>query len=417
MHAVCILALLVSSAAFGQSDATAAGRPANRLLLTPADVRVEQSLEGGYYLIVRARDGIGSVLLTESTEDPTIDAATYAYRNPRYHPENGDERRMLDGEFLDPEAGLYSLIDSTPVDDPVFGSAYRIFIPYVVEYGYEWSRSGAVQVLDGAYLSIRAFTKPYGDYSGGYRDNPFVMRVSQLPPPVREQSEEEIVVAGPPPQRPEVSDTPDLSARPGPGFMPDAVDEFERIAIDGGGEAVWTPGEEDLIEQIRRVLLTSTADSLDLVVALDTTQSMRNDIPYIKTQLVPMLRQIVGDHSQLRVGVLFYRDYMEEYLTHKVNFQSDLSFVQRIVDTIRIGGGRDIPEAVNEALYVAITGYDWRAQDRLVVLVGDAPPHPLPRGSITSAMVTAAAREAGVRIHTIILPHDRDAAAMETALR
>jgi len=39
-----------------------------------------------------------------------------------------------------------------------------------------------------------------------------------------------------------------------------------------------------------------------------------------------------------------------------------------------------------------------------VVLVGDAPPHPMPRGSITPEMVQDEAARNGVQIHTIILP-------------
>jgi hypothetical protein len=387
------------------------------LRIAPADVRVEQTLEGGYYLIVRARAGLGSILLTESTEDPTIDASTYAYRNPEYHPENGDERRLLNGEFLN-TPGLYSLIDSTPSTDSLFGQAFKLYIPYIVEYGYPWSRNGTVQVLDGTYLSIRAFEEPYGDYTGGFQDNPFILRVTQLPaapvavaaPPSLDSKPDPFVANAPPEP---VAVQPDR----GSGYMPDAVEEFERIAEDGGGEATWTPGEAGLIDRFREIVARTEGPSIDLVVALDTTQSMENDIPYLRSQLVPMLREQVAGRATLRVGMIFYRDYMEAYLTRRYEFQDDLSMVQRAVETIRVGGGRDIPEAVYEALYAAVTGFSWQAEERLVVLVGDAPPHPLPRGSVTREMVLEAAERENVRIHTVILPHDRAAAASHTALR
>ena len=169
-----------------QEGATAAETPSGAppsLAIASQDVRIEQTLEGGYYLYVRQTAGINSILITESTEAPDHDVATYSFRNPDYHPENGDERRMLEGEFLDTSGGLYSLIDSTPIADEQFGEAFRIFIPYVVVYGYAWTRHGELQVLDGSYLSIRSFSNPYADYSGGYRDNPFVLRVSQRPSP------------------------------------------------------------------------------------------------------------------------------------------------------------------------------------------------------------------------------------------
>ncbi|MDY7028298.1 MAG: hypothetical protein SVR04_08385, partial [Spirochaetota bacterium] len=72
---------------------------------------------------------------------------------------------------------------------------------------------------------------------------------------------------------------------------------------------------------------------------------------------------------------------------------------------IRVYGGRDIPEAVYEALYSGVTTYEWEAEKRMIILVGDAPPHPIPRGKVTREMVYTEAHARGIEIHTIILPH------------
>lgn len=350
------------------------GRTTSALSLRPEDVRIDQTIEGGYYLHVRKTEGLGSILLTESTERSDHEVATYAYRNPAWHPENGDERRILDGAFLDAE-GVYSLVDSTPVSDEQFGEAYRIFIPYVVVYGYEWTRSGELQVLDGTYLSIRAFEKPYADYSGAYRDNPFVLRVTQ---------------------RERVTERPE--------YMPEALDRLREIAEENGGDAVESESDEDVVDTIERIIAGAEGRSVDLVLALDTTQSMEDNVPYLQANLVPMLEKFVDGSESLRVGLVYYRDYMEEYLTRRVDFQNDLAFVQRAVDTIRVAGGRDIPEAVYEALYTAVIRYEWSADERHVVLVGDAPPHPHARGAVDRELVQAEAERRGVKIHTIILP-------------
>ncbi|MFW5742798.1 MAG: vWA domain-containing protein [Spirochaetota bacterium] len=363
-----------SGAAPEREPAGSPERTTSALSLQPEDVRIDQTIEGGYYLHVRNREGLGSILLTESTERSDHEVATYAYRNPAWHPENGDERRVLDGEFLDVD-GVYSLVDSTPVADEEFGEAYRIFIPYVVVYGYEWSRSGELQVLDGTYLSIRAFEKPYADYSGGYRDNPFILRVSQ---------------------RERVTETPE--------YMPEAVDRLREIAEENGGDAVESETDEDVVDTIERIIAGAQGRSVDLVLALDTTQSMEDNVPHLQASLVPMLEEFVEGSESLRVGLVYYRDYMEEYLTRRFDFQDDFAFVQRAIDTVRVAGGRDIPEAVYEALYAAVTRYVWTADERHVVLVGDAPPHPHPRGAVTRELVQAEAERRGVRIHTIILP-------------
>jgi hypothetical protein len=367
-HSLASAFLLISTAAFAQADAD------SPLALSPADVRIEQTIEGGYYLYVRNTDDIGSVLLTESTEAPDHQAATYSYRNPDYHPENGDELRILDGEFLDPSNGLYSLIDSTPVEDEEFGEAFRIFVPYVVVYGYSWTRSGSVQLLDGSYVSVRTFALPYADYSGGFRDNPFVLRVTQAP---REPEEREV--------------------------MPAAVEALTEIAEETGGDTV-VPEDEGVVETIERLVEETSGRTLDFVLALDTTESMEDNLPELRNELVPMLMPYIGERDSVRVGLVYYRDYMEEYLTRRVGFQSDLAIIQHAINTVRVAGGRDIPEAVHEALHSALTGFDWQAEDRMIVLVGDAPPHPVPRSWVTPELVQQEAAELGVEIHTIILP-------------
>ena len=81
---------------------------AQALFLASEDLMIEQSLDGGYDLYIRKTRGIESVLLTESSADPEKRVHSFALRNPEYHPQNGDERRMLDGEFLDTSRGVYS---------------------------------------------------------------------------------------------------------------------------------------------------------------------------------------------------------------------------------------------------------------------------------------------------------------------
>lgn len=391
---------------------------AQDLGLSAADLRMENSTEGGYYLYVRQKPGVGSVLLTESTEDPDREVATYALRNPEYHRENGDELRMLDGEFLESE-GLFSLIDSTPVPDDQFGSAFKIFVPYMVEYGYPWSRQGEIMVLDGTYLSIRTFSEPYADYRGGFQDNPFILRVTQAasepdPEPEPDPKPDPIVEEPEPEPEPEpVADEPEpepepIVSRPAEGrnYMPDTVENFTAIADEGGGEVVFSEGQDDIVNQISEILDRKSGRSLDLVLALDTTKSMEDDLPFIQERLVPLLREKTGRYERFRVGVVYYRDYLEAYLNRIVEFQDNLDFLQEAVNSIRVDGGRDLPEAVYEALYAGLQSFPWEADAKVIVLIGDAPPHPRPRGDITSEMVYALARESGVDINAIILPHE-----------
>ncbi|THB66111.1 MAG: hypothetical protein D6B26_03135, partial [Spirochaetaceae bacterium] len=73
------------------------------------------------------------------------------------------------------------------------------------------------------------------------------------------------------------------------------------------------------------------------------------------------------------------------------------------IDRAVARGGRDIPEAVYEGLFAALAGYEWQAEHRKIILVGDAPPHPRPRGNIDAEMVYAAAKEYAVEIQPILV--------------
>ena len=367
MHKMVTITLLflASVSLFGQD-----------LGLGPEDLRIEQRVDGGFHLFIRARGDIGSVLLTESTRDPQMVNDNYAYRAPQWNVINGDEIRILDGVPIPRESRIYSLIDSTVEADPVFGWAFHIYIPYILNYGYEGGRHGEVYVTDGTYLNIRTFALPYADYRGPFRDNPFEMKVTQEPLP------------GPPEGN----------------FMKDTIDAFTEIAKSGNGELIYSTGPDDLLERIRYALEKEKGRNLDLVICLDTTGSMRDDIDEVRKGLIPILQELIAQFASFRIGMVLYKDYYDEYLTRVIPFTSDFNAFQRTLNAIRVGGGRDIPEAVYEALYEGATKFPWENESRLMILIGDAPPHPRPRGKITSEMVDAVIAEKDIKVHAIILP-------------
>jgi Mg-chelatase subunit ChlD len=102
--------------------------------------------------------------------------------------------------------------------------------------------------------------------------------------------------------------------------------------------------------------------------------------------------------------MVLYKDYNELYLTQVVPFTGDFAKFRTALNAIRVGGGRDIPEAVHEALYDGAVKFPWDARTRMMILIGDAPPHPRQRGKVSEDMVIKAADERGLKINAIILP-------------
>jgi hypothetical protein len=347
------------------------------LAIGPEDLRIEQQADGGFHLYIRKKPGMGSVLLTESTRDPALKSDNYAYRAPEWNPINGDEIRLLDGKPIPKSSQIWSLIDSTPELHPELGEAFHIFIPYILNYGYENSRHGEEYVTAGTFLNIRAFSLPYADYQGSFRDNPFIVEVAaQQPQP------------GPPDKN----------------YMKETEAAFTEISGWDGGMPYYSIGPDDIVNRIKDIINKEKAKTIDIVICMDTTGSMKNDIAAMRKDLVPMLGQTLTG-STYRIGMLLFKDYINsEYLTRAIPYTADLNQVQHTLNGITVNGGGDIPEAVYEGLYDAAVKFNWGAEARLIILIGDAPPHLRQRGKISKEMVKTAAAERDIRIHTIILP-------------
>lgn len=358
------------------------------LSIAPQDVLIVQSPEGGYHLYIKKKKDIQSVLLTETTRDPNLKADNYAYRLAEWNAVNGDEKRLLDGAFIPPEKKLYSLIDSTPEKGTPVGEAFHVWIPYIIRYGYDWTRNGEVQVLDGTYFNIRAFAKPYADYAGAFADNPYRLRLTQKP----------VVKKTPPPVVP---------AKPEPevSYMKDTVTTFRDLAEKTEGKVLYAKNADDIIPQIRAALEPAGTKPLDLVFVIDATESMKDDIAKLRELIQSNLEEELPKYRSWRVALVLYKDYFEDFMVKQAcPFTADLAVFRKALDGFRVQGGRDIPEAVYEGLDGALS-LPWNPDsEKKIILIGDAPPHPRPRGRVTKEMVYAAAAEKGVQMNVIILP-------------
>ena len=349
---------------------------AQDLTIASGDLRLEMRADGGFHLFIRKKPDISSVLLTETTRDPAMRADNYAYRAGEWNAVNGDEVRLLNGAPIPKESRIYSLISSTVVDHPALGRAFHVYIPYVLYYGYEGGRHGEVYLTDGTFLNIRAFALPYADYRGAFRDNPFRLEARQEAPGSTDGR-----------------------------YMKETLDAFTEIAKAGSGELIFSRGPDDIVELIRAELEKERGKTLDIVICLDTTNSMKKYIDSLREKLIPMLEKMLGGFPSFRIGMVLFKDYYDTYLTRVIPFTSDFTRFQIDLNAIRVMGGGDIPEAVFEALYEGAAKFQWEAESRVMILIGDAPPHPKPRGKITKAQAENAAAEKNIKVHALLLPH------------
>ena len=423
MHKKWILITLVFmtvQVVFAQSDGsqtTLYTAKQQQLRITAGNVRlVRDEKNGGYHLHVKKLPNVNSILLTETTKDPEGKSDSYAYRAQEYNSINGDEIRYLDGKKLESEGAKYSLVDSTPENTSFFGPAFHIYIPETIVYGYEWSRNGQITIGKGTFINIRSFEKPYADYTGDYMDSPFMFDLKVTKRVVKKPT---------PKPAPKVQPKPD----PEPINEPEPVDEPETVLTDDynpvasekfkefSDDIIYSKGPETIIEDIRGLLADiEDKDNLDLVFAIDATGSMKNDLDKLKTDMYPLLTELFGNTPGARVGLLFYRDYGDtfKYMDLPVKvfpFTSNFTSFSKNLNSIRIYGkeGGDIPEAVYEAMYASCEFYSWRnTAQKKIILIGDAEPHPTPRGigRYSKDYVMGIAESRKIKIHSILLPKD-----------
>ncbi len=143
--------------------------------------------------------------------------------------------------------------------------------------------------------------------------------------------------------------------------------------------------------------------TIDVAFCVDTTSSMDDEVAALRSTLLSVVERIraVQPYGRLRIGGVAYRDQGEAYVAQPFDFTDDPSEAQRTILRVDTAGGGDGPEAVNEALDVAVNRLSWTPDGalRVLFLIGDAAPH-LERGRPYTETMRRAA-EKGIKIVTV----------------
>jgi hypothetical protein len=139
---------------------------------------------------------------------------------------------------------------------------------------------------------------------------------------------------------------------------------------------------------------------LDLVLVVDTTDSMQFIINEVKTRLSSLVTAVQRMVPTSRVGIVVYRDHGDEYVVKWADLSFRTAKLRDFLTNITASGGGDWEEAVLDALDAAIHEMSWRKKSkRIIVLVGGSPPHPQDLAEVRR--VTAAFRESGGLLSTM----------------
>lgn len=146
-------------------------------------------------------------------------------------------------------------------------------------------------------------------------------------------------------------------------------------------------------------------NELEIMLVVDTTGSMNDERSFLCSELAGVVTRVSADlDCNIRLGLLFYRDEGDIYVTRKFDFrevtsQSGLETVVSNIRAQRSSGGGDYPEAVDTALAEAVAA-DWHSESKTKLLfqVLDAPYHDRQENQSVFANAVKSAAGKGIRI-------------------
>jgi Mg-chelatase subunit ChlD len=140
---------------------------------------------------------------------------------------------------------------------------------------------------------------------------------------------------------------------------------------------------------------------VDLAICLDCTGSMSGEIAAAQGGIDEMMMFIGDIVSNLRVGLVAYRDRNDEFETRLFDFSNSMPQVRQNLWQLSADGGGDEPEAVYQAMNAAVRQLRWLPEStRVLVVVGDAPPH-VGFGALCVRLAEQGRQRAQLTTHTI----------------
>lgn len=155
---------------------------------------------------------------------------------------------------------------------------------------------------------------------------------------------------------------------------------------------------------------------LDVVFVIDSTGSMDWVIEEVSERVVDIVDAVRLLVPVSRFGVVVYRDHGDpDYVTRLQPLTYSLNKLIRFLDSVSAQGGGDMAEAVTEGLRIASQQSGWRLGARKVLIViGDAPPHPGNRENLLSLSRQFASDQG--QVSTLDVSHEANPALLEAVL-
>ncbi|WP_186279836.1 T9SS type A sorting domain-containing protein [Fluviicola chungangensis] len=155
----------------------------------------------------------------------------------------------------------------------------------------------------------------------------------------------------------------------------ECLEQFNALARETEGGLKVVANSKFVAKEIAEIIENHAIDNTDIMLIIDKTSSMEDDLANIKKSLNQILKSI-KKFKNIRLAVSTYGDKHEDgKLWYDFqNFESDFDGTMNFIENIRMTHGGDFPESVYDGIYEAFQEGFWQSNSkRIVILLGDAP--------------------------------------------
>lgn len=155
----------------------------------------------------------------------------------------------------------------------------------------------------------------------------------------------------------------------------ECLDQFNQLARETNGGLKVVSNSRYVAKVVSSIIESNIKKDSDLMIIMDKTGSMSDDINNLKIGLDQIL-ETLKKYDSIRLAVATYGDKNVDksaWFEFK-NFDTDFEETMEFIENIKITGGGDYPESVYDGIYEAFQNDFWRSNSkRMVILLGDAP--------------------------------------------
>lgn len=153
--------------------------------------------------------------------------------------------------------------------------------------------------------------------------------------------------------------------------------QFKDLAEVSHGELKLLAKSDELQTVIRDLIEEHGEDALDLLIVMDNTGSMGDDMAQVREGLHEILEGLAA-YPNSRLAMATYGDKFsdsETWYSYQC-FETNHAMMGDYIDSVKITGGGDYKESVYDGLHRALEEGFFRSRSkRMVILIGDAPGH------------------------------------------